>query len=716
MIHALRMGEDALAIDFSAGRIVSLRRNGRELLAGGAALPFFALGFRDRDGNEIWRDAYGAHARRVQIGEDGGIVQYAFPDGDPLLVTIRISISAGSGRVAWRASVENKADWALEWIEFPRMALRAKKDDGRSASVFWPYNEGVQIDDLSLRDQTWFAYREPVFPQNSLLGLFPAMVQSQFIAYQGDAGVYLGAHDSGMGPKNIDFSVDGDAVRLKMRVYAGGDFGRDWDMDYDIVLALCDGGWREAADLYRQWLDALEPKPWASPRPAPPRPAWYNDSPVVVTYPVRGLNDADDMRPNRMFPYTNALPALDRLAARLESRLLVLLMHWEGTAPWAPPYVWPPYGGETAFREFMDALHARGHLLGVYQSGMSWTQQSHLVKEYNREDDFARQGIADAACLAPDGSLMDSDVCRTQRRGHDLCPACPQTIQILRNEIRRLREAGLDYAQVLDQNHGGHSMFCYARQHGHPPVPGPWQTRAVRRFLEELREEAGPMLLGCESAPGEPYIPYLPFSDNRFSLGWFFGEPIPMHAWLYHEYASHFCGNQVCANGAFADPDSLLYRLAYSFMAGDMLTLVLTDDGRIASNWGCPVPGPMPCQESVLRLARNLNLLRRGPAAPYLHGGRMLRPWDMEGIPLVEVRLVSRPPLWAPQVLASRWRGADGSEGQVLANHGACAVLCRLADPPARKMRVTSPDGGAALTDDRVAIDPLSAVLIEALP
>ena len=163
------------------------------------------------------------------------------------------------------------------------------------------------------------------------------------------------------------------ATRLSLQTFCG-DLAPDgaWRPDLAYVVRPYCGGWMEACAMYRDWVRTL---PGFDHPPA--RPAWMRDAPVALIYPVQGEGlDHGPMAPNGYFPFANVLPHVARYAARLDSRILALLMHWEGTAPWAPPYLWPPLGGEEGLAALRDALHRDGHLLGLYGSGTAWTQRS----------------------------------------------------------------------------------------------------------------------------------------------------------------------------------------------------------------------------------------------------------------------------------------------------------------------------------------------------
>ena len=71
-------------------------------------------------------------------------------------------------------------------------------------------------------------------------------------------------------------------------------------------------------------------------------------------------------------------------------------------------------------------------------------------------------------------------------------------------------------------------------------------------FLKKLKATVGKnVLLGCESAAAESYIPYMNLSDNRFNLNGYAGKFIPLYGYIYHKYLQNFSGNSVCSQDIF---------------------------------------------------------------------------------------------------------------------------------------------------------------------
>lgn len=671
--------------------------------------PLFTIRFRDSQGkitDVTALDGCDFSCRRETQGNTVNVVlDYRRIAGLAVSAKAVVVCPGNSGFSYWRLNVQNDMDMYIEWIDFPGVTvpndLVAKGGTGR---IVWPGNEGVLVEDTSIRESSWMRYIQPDYPSRGVAGIFPGAVPTQFMAYYcSEGGFYIGAHDYEGNVKCVEYYPVEDGVCLQFRLYPGAFSRGTFEMGYDMVLGVFEGDWHDAADIYRGWYSSRVKNRAVPISENSSLPEWYGDSPVVVAYPVRGKQDMDKMEPNKLFPYVNAKPHLQRLADKLGSKLMALLMHWEGTAPWAPPYVWPPYGGQEAFRQFAEELHDSGNLLGVYCSGLGWTEQSNLISEYNRKDQFDREHLENVMCMSPEGKLPYSAICTGQRRGYDMCPSQSFTTGTICDEVQSMINGGCDYIQAFDQNHGGTSYFCYSKNHGHPPAPGKWQTDAMKNLFAKLRgisEKAGKkVLFGCESVSAEPFIPGLLFSDARYNLNYFIGTPIPLYAYLYHEYVNNFMGNQVTANGIFENeksPDNLLYRMAYSFTAGDMFTLVMTEDGDITWNWGISWDEKLPCQDSLLAFVRNANAWRRGAGKPYLHSGRMVKPIPAEGIPKNTIYLKTGRSLAVDSVLTSCWQSSTGSLGQVFANYSENPVSFSLLIPSSAGKKITllkNPDG-----------------------
>lgn len=589
-----------IQFDFPKGIISSLSYRGKELLAKESEL--FSVRLTDRQGNIVCYSSTQAKLVEVIEGEQVEAVYSEFPEQ----FTVKMYITAQASGFAARFAVQNGTDKIVEHIEVCPIVVRPFIRNGGIGRMLFPYNEGALIDNDDLRAPSHLRHLEPDYPTYTSSGLFPNMLCSQFLAYLFEGcGLYIGAHDEARAPKELDYyAIDGEKnIKVEIRLYSGKSYGEDFATDFDMVYTFFDGEWQDGAEIYKKWFYEHLPKGLKKVKDNKALPDWYHDFPIILTYPVRGYYDMDEMTPNELFPYVNILPYVDKFSKETGARIMVLLMHWEGTAPWAPPYVFPPFGGEEAFDALFDALKARGQLLGVYCSGFSFTEQSNILPSYDCKEILKDKETFKAFCAGRDGVVHRSTICEGQRSGYDICVASDKGREILNEAYQPLFDKKLDYVQILDQNHGGSQLFCFSNEHNHPPCVGKWMTTEMQGLLKEWNGKAGNTLLGCETAASEPFIPNLLFSDNRFELAHFIGKAVPLYAYLYHEFLHNFMGNQV---SAMMPAESYLYRMAYSFAAGDMPTLVLNPKGFIQSKWGQVDFTALPVEEDVLTFVKNL--------------------------------------------------------------------------------------------------------------
>ena len=590
-----------ISFNFQSGRISSVVYKGTEIIA--KESDIFSLRLLDCVGNTVDYSSRDARSVSVKETNEGWTVTYAeFPED--VCVTLCIT-NRGNGFTA-RIAVKNGTDKIVEHVEPFAFILKPFVVNGGIGRMLFPYNEGVLVENDDLRAPSHLQHSEPKYPTITSCGLFPNMLSSQFLAYLfNGCGLYIGAHDEVRSPKEIDYyAIDAEKnIKVEIRLYSGKSFGEDFAPDYDLVYQFFDGEWQDGAQIYKDWFYAHLPNGLKKVKENAKLPDWYHDFPIILTYPVRGYHDMDEMKPNELFPYVNILPYVEKFSKATGAKIMVLLMHWEGTAPWAPPYVFPPYGGEAALDALFDALKAGGHLLGVYCSGFSFTEQSNVLPSYDCKEMLKDKEIFKAFCAGRDGKVMRSTVCEGQRSGYDICVASDKGKEILNEAYQPLFDKKLDYVQILDQNHGGSQLFCYSKEHNHPPCVGAWMTTEMQALLADWNGRAGKTLLGCESAASEPFIKNLMFSDNRFELTHFVGKAVPLYAYLYHEFVHNFMGNQV---SGLLPAASYLYRMAYSFTAGDMPTLVLSPKGCILSKWGQRDIEDIPVEQDVLTFIKNL--------------------------------------------------------------------------------------------------------------
>lgn len=737
---AYQDGALSFSIDGKNGHLLSFK-NGREFVVEDEQKSLFALQFRNATGQPLMVDSSQATKFDAERIEEPGLTRFRLsyrniaphPEGyfeRDIHATVVIDCPHDSGMTHWRIDVDFRSLplEMLEFIEFPRLTLPNEfSSENGDLELFWPFSEGCLIDNPGARRPP---YKPVEYPSGGWYGMYPGPLQMQYLSVQSPkGGLYMASHDPTHTPKEIEYLKTPRGVKLIYKVFTGA-AKNSYHMPYPMVLGGFQGDWHDAARIYRDFATSGKVLTMPKLRDNPKMMAWMKESPVVCTYAVRGQgHHAGPTQPNKLFPFRNALPHLARYQKEFGTDLLNLLMQYEGTAPWSPPYVWPPMGGESAFREYVDALHAQGNIIGLYCSGTAWTQYSSTGDgNYDRRQDFKDLNLREDICTGPRGEAW-SKVCNGDalRWGYDLCAARQRTADLLAAETKKMVEAGVDYVQLFDQNLGCAPYFCYSDSHGHPAGPGAWMVPAMRKLIKDISVQSGAekknVIFGCEAAAAEPFMENLPLNDLRFNQVLKFGKWVPAYAFVFHEYAHNFQGNQVETTEFLATDkgaNHLLLRTAYSFAAGDLMTIVLTEKGDIHWAWCARFSVPVPDQDSIITLIRNLTAWRKQTAHPFLVYGRMEKPFPAVNMETVDVSKKDGSILKFDTVLMSRFQGDDGRDVQLLVNwqEDQEQVSIELPDHIKKVSVITRASGEKMemeVTAKRITIDvpPLNAVLVE---
>ncbi len=723
-----------LTLNSRTGSIKSIEKSGKNLIyTPDAEGPLFTIRFRDASQKGAIHEFNALEARDCNLDFTGELIKLTFSrfDSVDLKVVVTILVSKDSPFMRLNLSVDNNSAYTIDHIDFPNVVVpNDLVATGGSGRIFWPAQEGCLIEDVRIREESWFRFSPIEFPKMGWGGLYPSSTQMQYMAYyNANGGLYLAAHDEQCNPKGIEFyRTSEDGIKLDFRLFTGGAGKGTFKMPYDMILGVFDGDWYDASAIYRDWRET-------SKIPVPDKiqdnqmlPEWFFESPVVIAYPVRGHQDLGDMTPNELYPYTNALTIIEKYNQAFDSKIMALLMHWEGSAPWCPPYVWPPYGGENNYLEFVKGLHQKGNLVGLYASGIGYTLRSNTDTTYNMYKEFEEKHLESVMKVAPDGSLATNGVCagpNSQRIGYDMCPSNGFVKDVVVDQIAKIVQSKTDYIQYFDQNLGGGCYACYGTVHGHAYGPGLWQNDAMhdifKGFQPILKEAGYNTLVGCEAAASEINLQYLFFNDARASINLFVGTPVPAYAFVHHEYANNFMGNQngaVYALDTEKCPMNYLQRLSYHFCAGDMLTVILRGNGDMIWDWGTSWETEIPDQESIIQLIRNLNPWRTGIGKDFLVTGRMMKPLPFEGA--TNVPMISKTgghPINYPSVLTSNWQFGNERKAQFFVNYLPHEQEISFNTGMLQDVNVfmsASDTQGMPITDEdaKLKIKPFSAIMI----
>ena len=654
-----------LVIDANRGSIEALRSTyGQDhdlLIPGHARLPLFKIEFRDDHGE--FKLVTSSDAKTVNVvrgrSAEGETLALDFQEIGQLPVDARVTARCPARETLtyWTMTLNNRTSWWIGHIQFPVIEVPFDSPANQNFShILWSFADGALAGPVepTMSVGAWGG-KEVDTPEIWRSSNYPGeWTTTQLMAYYNDAGgLYVACDDPKGLPKFLDPLLERDGVALGVGHYPGTRGPGETVLPYHVVIGTFKGDWYRAAEIYRDWASQ---QPFCAKKigQRADYPKWLQESPVGIAFPMRGQGDWDPpaaVNPEYT-PLTNALPYLEKLAGALESPLMAIVFNWEKAGPWVQPDAFPPLGGEAAFREFMAKAKSQGIHPVLYGDGLCWVTWQRNT-DYDGMPYFRAHEGESAAARKWDGTLLEDRW--AWRKNYVACVGTERGRQMVLDMTRRMAELGPDVVQQFDQGPGPRA--CYATNHGHPPVPGPWMTEAFDGLIkadEAAARAVNPMMaMSCEGAPPETYLQNFQIWDAR-------GGAVPLYSFLYHQYAN---GQEGFYTHRISD-EALRASVARALVTGYLFNFTLRDHGQIEYDWDQTWTRAVPDQAAIIDWAKRTAHFRAGVARDYLIYGRMLRPWKVSGVSQRDFGAGKE-----PAVASATWQAPDGRVGVVLANY-----------------------------------------------
>lgn len=451
------MHNDLVEMSFDAyGQLTQMKdlRSGTSLLTGTPCGFYLTVNVGTGDiwqtarGKELMLTAQDAPAEIQLIKQDNVQIldirqTFQLEDGQ-IIVHREVTLEDTCPVARFDMHIQNACDHAVV-VRAETVRLEGLNDSKQGRSLLWPYQEG-QIYAGALQAENQLT--------KALNASYPSPMSMQYAAlYDDTSGLYYGVHDEKRWYKTFSFSNVGMLSCEQWPLISAQQAG----CTAPVYCGVTEGGWHEAAELYRSYLLAQGFIKAFSPMAQQfSGIAACNLSRYKNRYEVSYLQDGNDLKNMRQ-------AALEHQAVYKTNLTIYLGWHENGFDSMYPDYSFiEAYGGESAFRQAMDELNEINHNAAMYLNLHIADTRSNW---YNAPSDQGMSQGEASAIRTKYGSVLHEEY----GTGLDYVAMCPMASNWQRaivEAVERLRRNGAD-ALWMDQLMEMPANLCYNQAHDH---------------------------------------------------------------------------------------------------------------------------------------------------------------------------------------------------------------------------------------------------------